>query len=105
MNNDRGIIKWAPFNSLNQKEMINNLLKERQKTKKPILSLEQQKELEEKIIEAFYDQTKIKIFYFKNGYILNTITKIIKIDHTFKKIYLSNHTFLIFTQILKINVL
>ena len=43
--NDRGIIKWQPFNSLiNGKLVINSLLLEREKINKPIISEEDQKE-------------------------------------------------------------
>ena len=106
MNKDRGIIKWAPFNPLTQqKEMIDNLIKEKQKIKKPLLSLEQQKEIEDKIIEAFYEQINVEITYFKSGYIFKITSLITNIDYTFKKIYLNKQKKLVFNQILNINFL
>jgi hypothetical protein len=101
MNKDRGIIKWAPFSSLPiQNKMIKNLIYEKNKIKKPILSEEQIKEIENIIIEAFYEQANIKIEYFKNGYLQDTIAKINNIDYTFKKIYLNNQKIIFFNQII-----
>lgn len=103
---DRGVIKWAPFNSLvGQRQMIENLINEKNKIKKPKLSQEQIEQNESLLIEAFYEQIKVKIEYFKDGFILNTIAIIIQIDYTFKKIYLNNKKILLFNQIIKVSVL
>lgn len=103
MNKDRGIIKWMPFNSLvGQKKMIDNLIMEKQKIKKPILSLEQQNTIEEKIIEAFYEQIKITLKIYKDGTILTVTSKISSIDYTYKKIILENNNTLIFNQIIDV---
>ena len=104
MNNlDRGIIKWQPFNSLlNGKYLINSLLIEKSKITKPLLSEEEQSELEKKIIESYYYQNVVFISYYKEGYIFKTKSKIKKIDLVYKTIYLENKTKLLFNQILKI---
>ena len=66
MNKDRGMIKWAPFNSLmNGQSIVNSLVFEKRKIKKPSISEEEQKVLEEKIIEAYYCQNIILITYYK----------------------------------------
>ena len=65
-------------------------------------SEEEQKIIEEKIIEALYCQTTIIITYYQNGFLLKTKSKIKKIDSIYKTIYLENHTKLLFNQILKI---
>ncbi len=68
MNKDRGIIKWLPFESLvSNKTVIDSILKEKNKIKKPVLSLEQQQEIEDTLIHAFYEQEKIMVTYYKNG--------------------------------------
>lgn len=104
--NDRGVIKWTPFNSIvNQRQMIDNLINEKNKTNKPKLSQEQIEKNEQLLIEAFYEQIKIKIDYFKEGFILSTYSEISNIDYTFKKIYLKNHKSLLFNQIIKISML
>lgn len=102
MNNDRGIMKWAPFSSLvGQKNMIETLVLEKQKVQKPILSLEQQQEIEEKLTEAFYEQIPITFKIYKNGRIETIVSSIVQMDTTYKKITLENHQVLLFEQILK----
>ena len=103
MNKDRGVIKWQPFESLApSKKMIENILYEKNKIKKPILSIEQQQEIEEKLVEAFYEQTKITLKIYKNGYIITTTSFIETIDSTYKKIILSNKDKILFKQIVKV---
>lgn len=104
--NDRGVIKWTPFNSIvSQRQMIDNLIKEKNKITKPKLSQEQIEKNEQLLIEAFYEQVKIKIEYFKEGFILSTCSEISNIDYTFKKIYLKNNKSLLFNQIIKVYML
>lgn len=98
----RNAIKWLPFNSVvNSKEIVNDLLYERNKSIKPTLSDEQKEFIEENLINAYYEHKKIKIDYFYNGNIYTCESIIKKIDFTFHKIYFNNKT-LIFDQILKV---
>lgn len=100
---DRGMIKWQPFNSvINTNQVINSIIKEKQKIEKPILSKEQQTKLEEKIIEAYYEQIPIEIQYYQSGHILTTKGIIKNINNTYKKIFLDNQKILLFQQIIKI---
>jgi len=102
MNSDRGIIKWAPFNStINNKELISGILKEKKKIKMPDLSEEQKRIIENKIINAFYTGEDIKLEYFYNGMIFTLNERIKKIDSTYHKIYFKNQI-LLFEQIVKI---
>ncbi len=103
MNKDRGIIKWMPFNSIiGEKQMIEKLVKEKQKIKKPILSLEQQKEIEDKLLEIFYEQIESTFKIYQNGFIITLKTKIKSMDYAYKKIELENHKTILFTQIIEI---
>ena len=103
---DRGIIKWTPFNSIvYQRQIIDNLVNEKNKITKPNLSQEQIEKNEQLLIEAFYEQIKIKIDYFKEGFILSTYSEISNIDYTFKKIRLKNNKSLLFSQIIKVYML
>ena len=103
MNKDRGMIKWMPFNSLmNGRIIVNNLLDEKSKIKRPILSDDEIGEIENNIINAYYTQNKIIITYYKNGYLLKTKSLIKKIDYTRKIIYLDNNINLLFRQITNI---
>ena len=103
MSNDRGMIKWAPFNSVvNSNQVVKELIRERQKIKQPEISNEDIEKIENEIINAYYTKTKVKIIYYENGYLLNIISKIKKIDQIYKMIYLDNKR-LLFKQIVKIN--
>ncbi len=103
MNNDRGMIKWIPFSSLvGQKNMMADLIVEKQKIKKPILSLEQQQEIEEKLVEAFYEQMPATFQIYKNSRVISITSTILELDCTYKKIILTNHLVLLFGQILNI---
>ena len=103
MNNfDRGIVKWLPFNSVvPSSQIVNEILKEKAKIKMPNLSNEQKEEIEEKIINAFYENENIKLFYYYQGKLFKIEGKIKKIDSIYHKIYLNNKV-LLFNQIVKI---
>lgn len=104
MNSDRGMIKWQPFNSvINNKTMLNSILKEKRKIKKPELSDDEIEKLEDKLIVSYYTHISISITYYQDGYLLKTTSKIIKIDQIYKKVYLDNHKILLFKQIVAIN--
>lgn len=101
-NFDRGMIKWQPFNSIiPSKQMIKDILTEKTKIKKPLLSDEQIQDIENKLIECYYEKVPIKINYYFQGNILATKGVIKKIDFTYHKIYLNNQV-LIFEQIISI---
>lgn len=103
MNKDRGIIKWQPFNSIvGEKELINSLLKEKQKIKKPILSLEQQRKIEEKLVEAYYEQIPVTLKIYKNGLVYQFTSNILSMDYVFKKITLKTGKIILFQQILEV---
>lgn len=103
MNNKRNMIKWMPFNSVsNGKELITDILYEKSKIVKPILSEEQTMQIEKSIINAFYEHKKIKIDFYYNGNIYSCESNIKKIDFIHHKIYFNNKT-LIFEQILNID--
>ena len=71
-NVERGIIKWAPFNSVvSGNEMLNSIVKEKNKIAMPTLSDEQKEVIEKKLILALYSQNIVNIYYFQNGKILN----------------------------------
>ncbi len=101
-NEQRGIIKWRPFDSvISGNKVVKELLKERSKIKKPILSEEQENILEQKLVIAFYTNSSIKVSYFNNGTITGFEDQIKKIDSIYHKIYFYHHT-LLFEQIIEI---
>ena len=65
---NRDIIKWQPFDSLvSSQKMINSIVNEKAKINKPILSSDQLNQLNDLIIEYFYEQINIIIKYYKNN--------------------------------------
>ncbi len=102
MNKDRGIIKWKPFeNLISSNFIIESILAEKRKIKKPILSKEQERIIEEKLIEAYYEQIPVTLKIYQKGYIYSINTKIINIDQIYKKITIKNKCIL-FNQILEV---
>ena len=100
---DRGIIKWQPFESLeSSQQIIQSLMQEKKKIKKPLLSEEEIMALEEKIIAAFYTQEKVQITFYQNGTMKKITSQIIKIDQIYKLVYLQNKQKLLFQQIINI---
>ncbi|MBE6155143.1 MAG: YolD-like family protein [Firmicutes bacterium] len=102
-NFDRGMIKWQPFNSvISSKQMVNEVLNKKNKIKMPLLSDEQRKIIEDKIIIAYYENESVILSYYYQGNILHLNEKIKKIDFTYRKIYFNNKT-IIFDQIISVN--
>lgn len=103
MPNKRNEAKWLPFNSVcNSKEIIQDLTKERSKVNKPLLTEEQKSFIEEELVNSFYEDIKLNIYYYKSGYIYKISKKIKKIDTIYHKIYFDNIT-LLFDQIIKVS--
>ncbi len=101
--NDRGIIKWQPFNScFNCEEMMQDIEKAKNKQKYPILSEDQLSNLEHQIINAYNLKLTIKIFYYYDGNIKNENGQINYLNTHTKKLYLNNIK-IYFNQILKIS--
>ncbi len=99
---DRGYIKWAPFNSLiNDKKLTNEIIKRNNQIAKPVLSEDQINDLNEKIFEAYINHIKVNIYIYKNHSILNLNGFINNID-TLKKYITFNSIHIYFSQILKI---
>lgn len=91
--------KWLPFNSvISNKVLLNSITKEIEKKPKPIKSEDEITQIENYIINAYYEKTNITITYYENGYNYTYIGKIKKIDCIRKLIYLNNFKIL-FNQI------
>lgn len=99
---DRGYIKWAPFNSvINDNVVLNELTKKRNKVYKPTLSEDQIDFLNEKIFEAYTNHLKVNIFIYSNFNILKLSGFINNINLS-KKYITFNNNHIYFNQILKI---
>lgn len=101
--NDRGIVKWAPFNSvINGNQVLNEINYERNKISKPILSEEQITVLEENIITAYSERSIINLYFYKNGCINIINGQITKLDPVNKIITINNKTRIYFNNIIDI---
>lgn len=99
---DRGYIKWAPFNSLfNDKLLMKEINNKKQIIDKPTLSDDQIEYLNDKILEVFTNHIKINLFIYKNQNIikLNGFINNINVN---KKCITFNNNYIYFNQILKI---
>lgn len=101
--NDRGIVKWAPFNSvINGNQLLDEINYERNRISKPILSEEQIADLEENIITAYSERSIINLYFYKNGCINIINGQITKLDPVNKIITINNKTRIYFNNIINI---
>ena len=104
-NYDRGIIKWQPFNScFNANVIIQDINKKKNKESYPILSEDQLEKIEDTIKDAYILKEDVGIKYYYDGNIIEKVGKINYLDMQNKNIYLSNKI-IYFKQILKITIL
>ncbi|MBQ4584395.1 MAG: YolD-like family protein [Bacilli bacterium] len=102
---DRGIIKWQPFDSvMSSNEIKKIILSEKAKVNKPQLSEDQQIIIEQTLLEAWHNNIKLTITYFKNNKIYKLDKKILKIISINKKIIFEDYFFIYFDQILKVSI-
>lgn len=99
---DRGYIKWEPFNSvISDKVILNDLSNKRNIVEKPTLSEDQINYLNDYIFEAYTNHLKVNLYIYNNFKIIKLIGFINNINITKKYItFNKNHIF--FNQILKI---
>ena len=101
---DRGMIKWMPFNSvINSKILVNSIVKEKSKIRKPTLSEEQIKDIENNILESKINEIPLIFIIYKGGYTYKTKAIVVNIDSVQKKIVLNNHKILYFREIISAN--
>ena len=100
---NRGYIKWAPFNSVvNYKVLLNELSSKRNRAIKPTLSEDQIELLNEKIFEAYTNHLKVDLYIYNNYNITKLIGYVNNINIG-KKCITFNKNYIYFNQILKIN--
>lgn len=98
---NRGMSKWQPFSAIVPGSyIVNDVLKEKNRIKMPILSDDQRYSIQTRMIEAFNNQELIKIKYFRDGKLYISEAKITNIDAFEQKISLNNGISVYFSQIL-----
>lgn len=100
---DRGFIKWQPFQSLIPNKNTIDIIEKEKNYSKPILFPEKINQLNELILEAYYNKSIIKINYYEAGQLKEIKSFIKKINPNSHTIELGNHQTLHFKQIININ--
>ena len=101
--NDRGMIKWQPFNSVIPSSYIIKCLEEEKKRiSMPILSEDELNDLNNQIITAYYQKEPITIYYYYKKKFFKITDIITKISSSNKLIYLEKGLKLSPNQIVKI---
>lgn len=99
----RGMIKWRPFNALiTPQEVKKELLLEKEKLEMPVISTDQEEEINNNIINAYNNKLEVIIKHIHLGLLITEKGIIEKIYPTYliiqnKRIY--------FKYILKLNIL
>ena len=103
--NDRGMIKWQPFDSVCSTAKIKSEIANKKKyISKPLLSDEQKLTNETNLLQAYHENILINITYFKSNQIFKLSKRIIKIVFVNKKIIFDDLTYLYFDQIINTNI-
>lgn len=88
---DRKMMKWMPFNALlEQGDYINDLLHGRERIEMPVLSPDQEAELNYKLETAYLFQHTIQVSYYDNHHIHTVQGTISRIDVYNKLIFIDS---------------
>lgn len=100
---NRDLVKWKPFNAVVPGSyMVNKVLKDKYKINMPVLSEDQQLEIQEKIYNSFQNQELIKIKYFRDGNVFIREGKVTNINISKHKLIINDRFFVFFSQIIEI---
>lgn len=98
---NREYVKWQPFSAvIPSSNMINDVLKEKNKIKMPILSEDQNRELQNKMLTFYNNEETITVKYYRAGKLYKLEGKITNIDQNTHKIIINNHFSIFFSQII-----
>ena len=103
--NDRGIIKWQPFDSVFSSAIIKKeVSNKKKKIAKPILSEEQKLTNENNLLQAYHENIPLNITYFSSNNIFKISKRISKINIVNQKIIFDDFTYIYFDQIINTNI-
>lgn len=99
---DRGMKKWAPFSSLiEQSTMLEEMFYEKNKKAKPTISNERAQKINQ--ILANYHGEKLRIKYYYDGYLYETVTSIKRIDTLNRKLIFEDGN-IPFSEVIDLNI-
>ena len=102
---DRKMMKWMPFNALlEQGDHIQDLLNGRSKKEMPLLSVDQQSELNYKLEVAYLFKNEVLVTYYKDGEIYK-IQGIITRTDIYNKLIFIDEAYVSALQIINIEVI
>jgi len=102
---DRKMMKWVPFNALlEQSDYIRNILEGRVRIEMPVLSVDQEAELNYKLETISIFNSQCIISYYEDGKIKTAEGNITKTDD-YKKLIFVNNTKISARQITNIEVI
>ncbi len=101
---DRGMMKWAPFNSLLNGKDVSSIVMSREKTSKPALTEESLENINEKISEAMLYDLNVEIKYWNIDKISFINGKITKVD-VYDKYLLIDKIKIAFKNIIDVNLM
>lgn len=83
----RGMVKWQPFASMPEQFVgIQEIIKEKTKVPRPILTQDAQERIENKLLISLLAEEEIMITYYENGYVLTSYMTVVDIDPLEKKV-------------------
>lgn len=89
--NDRGMMKWAPYQSLvEQSSILSKMLYEKGKRPKPHISSDRAEEINNVLVN--YHQEEVRARYWEDGYLYVLVSNITKIDVMAKVLLLGDKT-------------
>lgn len=88
---DRGMMKWAPYQSLvEQGKYLAAMMEKKSRVPRPLISSDRAEEINQ-ILTAYHQET-LKARYWENGHIYEEKTQIQKIDVQAQRLYLGSHS-------------
>lgn len=101
---DRGMMKWNAFNAiLSHGASVQELMYERNKTARPILTEDALEELNLNLETALRDESEVVLIHYHKGYLYEEEGLISKVDPYEKTIHINNRIFSIY-NVIKIEI-
>ena len=92
--NDRGMRKWRPFASMPEQYIgLNKVLEGLNKVEKPILSEDQQEQINEVLLSSLQANKKVHLTYYKRGELITETCSIDSVNVHTKTIYFVDEVF------------
>ncbi len=91
VSSERGMMKWAPYQSLiEQGKYLAELRERRSRVPRPLISSDRAEEIN--YVLAHYESGPVKAKYWRDGHIHEFVDSIKKIDETSKRLYFSTRS-------------